>query len=187
MQVLALDLATNCGWSFWKPGLDQPRRGPIKLPGGVGDELERVFLALRRWLRDFDTMEPLQGGFVVIEAPMHNPKRDDLRKMRLLLGLANEASTTALELGASPRDTKHSDMMGWWVGSKSLPSEDGKAYSLKAAKVHGWETRDDNIADSLGVLTHFIGINQIKVPWDCRACPSPEFLDMHLKGIVRAA
>lgn len=181
--LLALDLATVAGWAYWKPGMDRPRYGRWNLPENVGDELERVTMALRRHMRDLHAVESFEHGTVLIEAPIR-VKHDKERNLRLLMGLASEAATTALELGASPRDIKHDAMMQWWVGSARLSSADGKAYSMMAAKARGWTPKDHNAADALGLLTHYAGLWKIAVPWDCRRCPAPEYLDMKLKGIL---
>lgn len=176
--VLALDLSQNTGWAFWRPGMDSPRYGLIRLPRNLDEgELYRERLSLRRWMRDWDALESLKHGYVVIEAAWvrfgdREPKdeearrRDSLWQVEHLWGLATEAATTAAELKATPRNTKHATMMKAWTGKGDYTREKGKEASINSANAMGWETTDDNVADALGLLFHFTQFHRLEVPWN---------------------
>ena len=175
--VLALDLATVSGFAFWRPGMARPRYGCIELPKKLQDhELHRERASLRRWMTDWDKLEPLKGGYVVIEAAWvrfgdpdavdpEDRRRDSLRQVEHLFGLATEAATTAHMLRAEPRDTNHAKMMKAWTGRGDYKREPGKEASILAACALGWDTDDHNEADALGLLYHFTQLHRFDVPW----------------------
>lgn len=178
--VLCLDLSQNTGFAFWRPGMEMPRFGVIKLPRNLQQaELYRERLSLRKWMRNWDTLEPLAGGYVVIEAAWVRfgdrdaekdddaRRRDSLWQVEHLWGLATEAATTAADLRAAPRDTKHATMMKAWTGKGDYTRDEGKAASIRSANAMGWETDDDNAADALGLLFHFTQFHRFTVPWNC--------------------
>lgn len=182
--LMALDLATVCGMALWKPGMPGPRYGRWELPAGVGDEIELVFLALRRKMHDYAALESFDGGTVVIEAPLLLHHRDSKRQARLLLGLANEAATTARWFGALPRDVDHQTMMAHWVGHGRLGSAEGKKYSMLAAQARGWAPKCHNAADALGLLDYYAYTWKIEVPWNPRPCAGTQYLDQVAAGRI---
>lgn len=188
--LLALDLSTIAGFAYWRPGMERPRYGRWELPANVGDETERVTLALRRKMRDYHAIESFEAGTVIIERAIKKPT-DKLHTLEILLGLAMEASTTARDLGAVPRVIDNGDMVKHWTGARDFPGKTAderrktrKAYSMKAAAAKGWKPADHNAADALGLLDYYVHLWKVAVPWDCRPCPSPAFLDLKLAGKI---
>lgn len=188
--LLALDLSTITGFAYWKPGMVGPRYGRWPLPEKVGEETELVTLALRRKLHDYHALESFQDGTVVIERNIKK-RTDKLRTLEILTGLVMEASTTARWLGAVPRVIDNGDMVKHWTGQRYYEAETSqkrrdirKEYSMKAAFAKGWKPKDDNAADALGLLDYYAHTWKMDVPWDCRPCPSPQYLDLKLAGKV---
>lgn len=171
--VLALDLAGNFGFSFWKPGAPRPYWGARELPkpGPKGENLERAFLTLRFWLREFHSVRPVTH--IVSEAPWQryvtesNQRQDKFVLVRFLSGLVNEANTTALELGVPPEnisETPHSTMTKHWVGDSYIKSAPGKIASVQAAGFRGWKCETHDSADANGVLCHFLWTHRDRFP-----------------------
>jgi len=181
--LLALDLATTTGFSYWKPGMARPKYGVWNLPENVKDETELVTLALRRKLHDYHALESFQDGTIIIERNIKKPT-DKLRTIEILTGLVMEAATTARFFGAVPRVVDNGDMVKWWCGDRHLQREDRKKYSLMAAQSRGWKPSTHDAADALGLLTYYAGYWNVEVPWDTRACPGPAYLDLKAKGVV---
>lgn len=188
--LLALDLATTTGFAYWRPGLAGPKYGRWALPANVGDETERVTLALRRKMHDYHALETFQDGTVIIERAIKKPT-DTMHTLEILLGLVCEASTTARWLGAVPRTIDNGDMVQHWTGARHFDGKNAeerraarKAYSMKAAFALGFKPKDDNAADALGLMTYYAHIWNIPVPWETKPCPEPRYLDMKLAGKI---
>lgn len=153
--------------------MPHPDHGAWKLPANVGDELFRMTNGLDRWLRRFDAEQhSLKGAYVAIEAPWirhgdprNGQRRDKERDAQLLFYLAGQAGTSSYQLGATPREFKHDDMMKLWCGS-NLPRSEGKAASIASACAMGWDTDNDNVADALGLLFAWCHIHRVDVPWN---------------------
>lgn len=172
MKFLALDMNLMTGWAYWEPGMPKARMGRWELGKEVKEEAERGSLRLRNRMREFATLTPLAGATVIIEAAKVFD-RDNENRALWFLGVANEAATTALELGGSPRFQDSQTMKSWWFGHGNLRSAEAKRNSIAAARLRGRNPKCDNSADALGHLTCYLGFWKVEgVPWDCTKVPN---------------
>lgn len=182
--ILALDLARVTGWAFWKPGMSQPRYGILKLKGGAG-EIGTALVSLRYWMVPFMAENGCDVG--LFEKPIlrrFGKGQTSLATARWLYSLCGEAEANFVSGGADAMETDHGTFMAHWVGDGTMKRDEGKVYSVKAARFRGFTTRDDNCADALGILDEFCCRHRIKVPWECRPCPKPSFLDLAATGKI---
>lgn len=171
-SFLSLDLATETGAAFWRPGMAFPRAWILDLPEGAetGIWLDELFL----WADEFVRLERITD--ISVETPLIGLGREE--KNFKLIGAAGVARMIAAratrerrgnnergcvaELIANPTFYAH------WVGSNDFHGDARKARSVVAAHMRGMvKVKNHNIADALGVLTyrlHMLGVKD--VPWN---------------------
>lgn len=186
--ILALDLATWTGWAHWRPGLDRPRSGVLRLPK-TGEDVGRFVDVYTEWLNAFLGFE--RPRFVVFEAPFVGEKTSQ-EVARKLLGLAVVTEQWCYRFknknGADCRylETNNQNVRTHFLGSGSRslkharPGEELrdrlKRMTVERCNLKGWAVDDDNEADALAVLdfaAHTLR-NAIDVPWDPRPMGAPQ-------------
>lgn len=171
-SYLALDLATETGAAFWRPGMALPRAWKLDLPEGAetGIWLDELFL----WTEEFVRFERITD--ISVETPLIGFGGEE--KNFKLIGAAGVARMIAArttrerktenEQGCTAHLIANQTFYSHWVGSNDFHGKERKARSVVAAHLRGFgKVTNHNIADALGVLTyrlHMLGIKD--VPWN---------------------
>jgi crossover junction endodeoxyribonuclease RuvC len=141
--ILTLDLATHLGWACGSPA-DEPRFGSHRLPS-TGDEIGRFLVAFEDWLCDMITVE--SPVIVVFEAPILTRGNTSPIVARKLMGLANATETICYRRETMCRQANLSTIKKGFAGHGRAE----KADMIAAARRWGWDVKNDNEADALGV------------------------------------
>lgn len=144
-SVIAFDLATATGWACGAPDAE-PRFGTKMLPK-TGDEIGRFLVAFEDWLNDMITVE--DPALVVFEAPILRRGGGNPIVARKLMGLANCVETICYRRDVSCRQAHLATVKKSFTGSGRAE----KAEMIAAARRWGWDVRNDNEADALGLWT----------------------------------
>lgn len=171
-SYLALDLATETGAAYWRPGMAKPRAWILDLPEGAetGIWLDELFL----WAEEFVRLEGITD--ISIETPLIGFGGEE--KNFKLIGAAGVARMIAARATRERRATNdqgckaeliaNQKFYAHWVGSNNFHGDDRKHRSVLAAHLRGFgKVTNHNIADALGVLTyrlHMLGIKD--APWN---------------------
>lgn len=146
-RVLNLDLGTNTGWAFRRPG------GPIRhgshrlVSGPVGDDLGRALSAHYDWLHDMISM--IGPTHLVWEAPMAMEDRSQNTEI-LLFGYANVTELVGYRRHLQLYQAHVNHVRATVLGT----ARDGKVNAWNFCREQGWDPIDDNAADAL-VLSEF--------------------------------
>lgn len=147
-KILAADLSSHTGWAVGRPG-GIVRFGTYHLPS-TGDEIGRFLVAFGEWftaMLDFESPD-----IVIYEAPIL-PRQTTPMTARKLMGLASH-----LEVCCLKRDLPHHPIPCREVANatvKKFLAGHGfakKPEMIAAAKGLGFDVKDDNQADALGIF-----------------------------------
>lgn len=173
MAVLALDLATQCGWATFGTGMERPFFGSQRLrrPNGtVGEALEN----LRLLIADQHAMHGLTD--IVFEA-QHIAGGVDPQTVYLLIGMGAMAEWIAGRIGARSFCVDIGTWRKHFLGRGSFKAKEGGPSARQQAKQraldrcadYGWHPSDDNAADACGVLDFYLSLPAIEKlyprPW----------------------
>lgn len=174
--ILALDCATICGWAFWKPGMEKPRAGTVRMPD---TESMGVFgKAFLDWCVPFANLEGVTH--IVIEAPivvLHQRRdaggekiggvRVNLNVIRRTLSLVSFAELAAVQIGATCSESVRSTVVKHFTGRGDGSREEMKGRCLVMCQKTGWNVKSEDAADALATLDHYCWNERLKTPWDC--------------------
>lgn len=164
--VLALDLATNCGWAF---GKTEDGSSPTALQRAAGaaappyisnsHRIAKPKCPLGEFFDNFsiflsDLIEVNNPEFIVFEAPWVGGKtsQDTARK---LMGLACFTEYVAHIKGISQNkvfEVNNREVRTYFIGGNSGGRDKLKARTIAACHDLGWSPVDDDAADALAVL-----------------------------------
>lgn len=161
MTVLALDLASQCGWALYSKGMERPFFGSerVKRPNGTnGEALER----LRKHVADLHGMHQLTD--IVFEA-QHIGGKVDPQTVYLLIGMGAFVEWFAHRVGARCFQIDIGTWRKHFLGRGTFQSR-GKVSARDQAKQRaldvcaglGWHPQDDNAADAAGVLDYYLSL-----------------------------
>lgn len=141
-KILALDLATRVGWACGAPD-GEPLYGTKVLPS-TGEDIGRFADAYNTWLLDMITLEG--PALIVFEAPVL-PCKTTPATARKLMGLAwhTEFVCRLREVRCSEHHLQ--SVKKFFAGSGRAEKDD----MMAAARRQGWDPKDDNAADALGL------------------------------------
>ena len=142
MKILALDLATRTGWACGAVN-GEPRWG-IKVIARPHTDVGAFASAYDLWLSDMITVE--QPDLLVFEAPIL-PRQTTLDTARKLMGLAFLTELIAFRRDLACREVNIRTVKKFFAGHGHAAKSD----MIDAARRHGWNVKDDNEADALGV------------------------------------
>lgn len=164
MRILALDIATRCGWAYDcppEPGEDPALRacgvksGTVRLPsptGGtdVGFDNGNVFKYFYDWLSL--RIEGARPDVVAFEAPLniHNMVTSE-NTVRLLFGLATIAELVAAQKGLQRFEANNQQIRKHFLGSAHGKSADLKLKTMARCRALGWYPKDDNEGDAIAL------------------------------------
>ncbi|GJE13669.1 hypothetical protein [Methylobacterium longum] len=141
-KILALDLATKTGWAVGSPD-SEPRYGTKVLPSTYED-IGRFAAAYNEWLLDMITLE--SPALIVFEAPIL-AGQTTLTTARKLGGLAWHTEFVCNLRQVRCAEHHLQSVKKFFAGSGCAD----KTAMIEAARRHGWDPKDDNAADALGL------------------------------------
>lgn len=161
-RVLALDLATVCGWAAGRPGDSPPAWGAVILPREHGRGA--VCAAYEDWLDG--RIAELAPALVAYEAPLNPHQQRDRESCFFAFGLAMATEGCAWRAGVECRPYALDTIRSAVLGRKTLTEEE-KAIrprvSVKTAIVApfisslGWAVPQPDAADALIVWLYATG------------------------------
>lgn len=165
--LLALDLATNTGVAFWRPGYKVVLK-TIQLPFR-GDDLGPGFLKLE------DVMEMAlrdnQPISVVFESPILMMGRKDdnkptttIQTVRKLVGLVAVAELIATRHGSPVMEVSVSAWRKHFLG-RTPRKDTAKTDTIAMCRLLGLDPKDDNQADAFGILDYTAQLAGMEVDW----------------------
>lgn len=144
--ILALDLSSNTGWALGAPGV-RPKFGTFKLPS-TGNEIGRFAHAFDMWLSDMLTMHAPER--VVFETSVMPAGHTTPMTIRKLTGLGWHAEFVCHRREVICNEVNVATIKKFWAGNGRAK----KPEMIAAAKRYGFDVKDDNQADALG-LWHY--------------------------------
>ncbi|GLK86661.1 hypothetical protein [Ancylobacter defluvii] len=147
MTVLALDLSTNTGWAAGDPA-GTPRFGTHTLPS-TGDDVGRYLAKHREWLTAFIQVERPQ--FVVYEAPILPAQTTKATAIKLM-SLAGLTELICRDLEVRCFEAHLQSIKKFLAGSGRATKPD----MIAAARRYGFDVRNDNEADAIGIWGHAV-------------------------------
>lgn len=166
-NILALDLATHCGFAFNPPG-EEPEFGTEVLPS-TGKAVGPFVAAYDKWLRGMlDVQKP---ALVIYESPSLFAKTTPDTVIKLN-GLATHTEWVCYRKGLTVRSANPSSLKKFFAGHGKATKDDMKA----EARRRGWKVSDDNQADACAVRA-----------WAIYCYAAPEFASRMPFGLLGAA
>ena len=155
LHLIALDPAQKCGVARWRTGMNAPWSDVWKLEGAdAGARANDLRITLTRKLLAFRERGESVDAVYAEEAwvgPKTNPKTAAiLHKYEVAIEMACISARTQLHLLRSQTWRKTFFGSGKGTGRRAKQ----KATSIEMCRLMGWDPRDDNEADALGILYH---------------------------------
>lgn len=156
-MLLALDIATKTGWALGLPGNGLVASGVLALPK-TGNDIGRFIAPYAVWLDQ--KIKESEITDVVFESPIM-PGVTNVMTLRKLYGLTGRTEEICLDHGIGCRE-RH--MQAWrkhFLGRASAPKDIKdkaerrkwlKSECIRQCRARGWNPRDDNEADALGLM-----------------------------------
>lgn len=141
-NILALDLATHCGWAV-NPPHEEPDFGTEVLPS-TGAAVGPFIGAFDAWLRRM--IEEQKPALIIYEQPSLFAKTTPQTVIKLN-GLATHTEFLCDKRGIPVRSANPSKLKKFFTGNGKAQKDDMK----EAARRRGWLVRDDNQADACAV------------------------------------
>lgn len=141
-KILALDLATRLGWACGSPD-EEPHYGSKLLPS-TGAEIGRFGDAYDQWILDMITLE--NPALVVFEAPFVSGT-GNANTARKLMGLCWQTEIACYRRQIRCMEHNNSSVKKMFAGNGRAE----KGEMIAAAQRLGWDPKDDNAADALGL------------------------------------
>lgn len=148
--ILALDVASSSGWAFGSIG-DTPQHGVFTLPPS-GDDLGRALHTFATWLSA--KVRELQPREIVFEAPIL-PAQTNIKTLKKLYCLAGMVEFIAAIEGVPCSEITAGEWRKAFLGPyypKSSTRDELKRAVIAACRQMGWEPRQDDDADAMGIL-----------------------------------
>lgn len=149
MRVLALDIASSCGWCIGGPGAT-PRFGTFKVPPALTpDDLGRRGAAFSNWLSDFVTVD--RPNLIAFEAPISSAGLTNMQTIRMLYGLAFVAEMIAHIRGIDCEEANLQSVRKYFCGRGNAKKPDVISECVNG---RGWNIADDHQADAGAVWAY---------------------------------
>lgn len=175
--VLALDLATVTGWAIWKPGMDRPHFGALRLPANP-QEVGRPMEGLRVLLTDLNKKYGPITDFVFEAQHVDMGSRPGQKKgginpetLYRLFGLGALVEWVAYRLEARCFKAHLSQWRKHFIGrGAGFKDQDPKQMAIAKCEELGWFTAETDAAEACGVLDYYVAQlakvdRSIVVPW----------------------
>lgn len=158
-DILALDLATTCGWARGCVGA-VPASGSILFARAQASD-NAVFAAALTWLSGVLEPKP-RPDLIVIEAllPPQAMKGHTSRAVRdRLAGLHGIVRAVAFLRGVYRIETAAvGDVRGHFINDRACKRKEAKRETVEKCRALGWPCDDDNAADALAVWSYMCGL-----------------------------
>lgn len=170
MPHLALDLSkASTGFAVWRPGWDSPRYGSWAL-GSEFTSTGKAFVNLHRKLGE---LMQITGPFetVTYEEPLllgPAAGNTSAETQMLLIGLmAHVESFCAAKRLRRVQYVNQSSWRKHFIGSmkRGTKRTDLKALVMERCRQHGWNPRNSDEADALGIMSYWLASLKLDVPW----------------------
>ncbi len=185
-SMLALDLALNAGWAFWREGEPKPRAGLLEIDSGLslGGRLASIYkfalpFVKENQVTDIAVEEPLVAANGVGKAAQFHWL---ISAYGVICMLGAQMRVNGVPINVVP--IANATMAVHWMGTRDIEKKDRKTYSILEAQRRGLAKsiiiRDKDIhdiADAFGVLSTRcaqLGICN-STPWDSKRSPGPLF------------
>lgn len=171
--ILCLDLATWTGWAHWRPGMERPRSGVLRLPK-TGENVGRFLKHLHNWVVPFCKLEGID--MVIYEAPILHMGKTTPETVIKLMNLAGHTEFICELLKIRTcLSVNNATVRKHFTGRGAGPSEVMKQGVVLGCERRNWPVDDDNEADACAILDYGVHTLGIAVPWDCSPCSGPLF------------
>jgi len=149
--ILALDIATRCGWAEGPVSGHPLFFGSERLaPEGAGDAA--IFAGMLQFLgRRLAAFKP---RIIVYEAPLdpRHMKMTTKATLRRLNGLPAVAEAIAYRMGVyDVREIETGDLKLYWHGKRNLPRPVVKPMTIRKMQALGYDVKDEDAADAVAV------------------------------------
>ncbi len=186
-SLLALDLALNAGWAWWRQGEPKARAGLWEIDPNLdlGGRLASLYRSA------FAKAKELELTDIAIEEPLVSVagvpgKATQFHWLISAYGvismLGAQIKTNGVPINVVP--IANATMAVHWMGARDIEKKNRKTYSILEAQRRGLENMivirkkpDHNVADAFGVLcTRIAQIGLCnETPWDSKRSPGPLF------------
>ena len=158
-DILALDIATTCGWARGRVG-SMPVSGSVRFAAPGASE-NAVFGQALRWMSETLQPEP-RPDLLIFEGllPPAAMQGETTRQVRdRLAGLHGVVRAVAFLRGVYEiASVSVGDVRMHFIGARSLKREAAKRETIRRCKALGWPVEDDNQADALAVWSFACGL-----------------------------
>lgn len=191
MGYAAFDLSkSSTGWGLWQPGWERPRYGSVQL-GSSFTSRGQVFIKLHKVMSDLHTtLTPFE--FLFMEAPINHmmvnkggASKTTAENVRVALGLAAHCESFGhavgsrriieytpdswrpdfigrIESSAAKADARRDKLAG---NSKASARDTLKTLTIARCRQLGFNPKNDDEADAIGILTYGILSSGEQPPW----------------------
>jgi len=153
-DILAIDLATWCGWCRGQVG-EQPRFGSIRF-GGEGERPAAVFAAAVAWCEMF--LEARPPDILMLEALL---APSVMRGKSQAISHARLAGLQGIALGMAHRfgvpeiaEASVQDIRAHFIGERSLRRAAAKRAVVERCRRLGWMVKNDNEGDACALWSY---------------------------------
>lgn len=159
--LLALDLATVSGFAFWRPGMERPLSGTLRMPK-TGEDVGWFVEDYHGKLCDLLTVH--QPELIIFEAPLLRATTS-IDTARKLMGLALMTEFVCRQRRLKYREANNASIRKHFIGCGRGDRKTLKAMTIKACQDRGWRPVDDNEADALALADYACHVLKVPVPW----------------------
>ncbi|WP_099863801.1 hypothetical protein [Pararhizobium haloflavum] len=160
-SILALDIASNCGWAEGEPG-EEPRFGSVRLAPD-GSSQAAIFGGMIQFLGS--RLQAFRPRTIVFEAPELFRLRSGKatrHTIEVLFGLPAVMQGVAYRMGVHDlQEATSNDVRGFFIGKRNLKRAEAKREVVAACRRRGWDVKNDDEADALALWSF---MSAVKVP-----------------------
>ena len=160
--LLTLDLAGRLGFCRWNPGAS-PYIGTYLLPEPVDKCYGRRNSTFRQWL--IKTIQTHEIELVVYEENIIIPKRDNLNRLKLAIGLTMITEEVCFSQNISCSTAAISQWRKHYLGSGGYSTEQAKEYCMNKAQAAGFKPQHHDAAEALGIMDFTADMLKIQKDW----------------------
>lgn len=166
-MFLALDPATNCGWAFWKSGMEKPASGSFELPS-LGENLGRVGYQLHVELQRLQAVHGFER--VYYEAPIPPSRMMGATQLHVtakVFTIAGHIESYCYAKNLRCRQVGQGAWRRTFVGKGAgEKTKTFKDWARERCGQLGWNVRSHDEADACGILDYAIGLDpEFTPPW----------------------
>jgi hypothetical protein len=149
--ILALDLTTQTGWAYGRPG-ETPQFGSLRF-GRPGEDRASKYRTFRNWLSLHLTTHP--ADLIVFESSATASTmsgKTTMDTIKWLVGLCEHLEEFCFDR-VELREAMTSQVRAHFLGSNPKRDE-AKAKTMQRCREYGWEVSNDDEADALALWVY---------------------------------